>query len=243
MFANVPTLRRSLWIGAAAAILLAVAHYTAVVLQARRATPEIVASLLGSGDVRLQLSDFSDERLRALLAVEDPAFYAHNGMDLSTPGGGITTITQGMVKYLYFERFRPGIAKLRQTLIAVFALDALVDKDTQLLIFVNTARLGSHEAEPVRGFADAAEAYFGKPFAALDDDEYLALVAMVIAPGTFHALEHPESNARRVARIKQLLAGDYTPKGLMDVYYGQLDEREQQGIAAVSYFPDRAGSS
>ena len=36
----------------------------------------------------------------------------------------------------------PGLAKLRQTLIAVFALDALVSKETQLLLFINIVGLG-----------------------------------------------------------------------------------------------------
>ena len=37
--------------------------------------------------------------------------------------------------------FEPGIAKLEQTLIAVLALDALVPRDVQLALFVNTVYL------------------------------------------------------------------------------------------------------
>jgi membrane peptidoglycan carboxypeptidase len=155
-----------------------------------------------------------------LLAVEDPAFYSHNGMDLSTPGAGLTTITQALVKLLYFDPFRPGIsAKLKQTLIAVFALDALVSKETQLLLFVNIVYLGRNGSEQIWGFADAAEAYFDKEFRELTDEEYLALVGMIIAPNGVHVRREPARNAERVARIKRVLSGDYQPKGLMDFYY------------------------
>ena len=204
----------------------ALVYYTIAVIQARRATPGIVENVRASGAMVLDLEDFPEGWLADLLAVEDPAFHEHNGMDLSTPGAGITTITQGMVKYFYFERFEPGIAKLEQTLIAVLALDALVPKDVQLALFVNTVYLGQHEGRPVRGFAGAARAYFGKSFHELHHDEYLALVAMIIAPATYHVKQQPAANARRVARIRQLLAGAYRPTGLMDLYYGEDAEVE-----------------
>ena len=45
----------------------------------------------------------------------------------------MTTISQGLVKVLYFPSgFRPGIAKIRQTLIAQYAFDASVSKQEQL---------------------------------------------------------------------------------------------------------------
>jgi len=189
------------------------------IVHARSITPGMIDSILKSEVIRLRLMDFPDGWLDKLLTVEDPSFYRHNGIDLSTPGAGITTITQGMVKYLYFKKFKPGIAKLRQSVIAVFALNALVPKETQLLIFVNTAYLGHYNKMPVRGFAQAAEIYFQKPFQQLSADEYLSLVAMIIAPNTFHVKKYPEMNATRVRRIKNLLNGEYKPKGLMDLYY------------------------
>ncbi|WP_234902631.1 transglycosylase domain-containing protein [Agrobacterium larrymoorei] len=50
-----------------------------------------------------------------LLAVEDPNFSTHSGVDFSTPGAGLTTITQSAAKRLAFEEFHPGIGKIRQT--------------------------------------------------------------------------------------------------------------------------------
>jgi membrane peptidoglycan carboxypeptidase len=116
------------------------------------------------------------------------------------------------VKQLYFERFTPGFAKLKQSLIAVFALDALVSKDTQLQLFINTVYLGENEGQSVNGFTQGAEVYFGRRFEDLTRDEYLALVAMIIAPNTLQVRLHPEENAMRVERVKRLLAGQYRPR-------------------------------
>lgn len=46
----------------------------------------------------LDISDLSAWQLDALLKIEDPAFYRHKGVDLKTPGAGLTTITQSLVK-------------------------------------------------------------------------------------------------------------------------------------------------
>ena len=202
-------------------LMLVLIYSLAVVFSARAETDEIVNTWLQSEHMKLELSDFQPERLQMVLAVEDPNFYNHNGMDLSTPGAGMTTITQGLVKYLYFKDFTPGVAKLKQTLIAVFALDALVSKDQQLLLMVNTVNLGQHQGKTIRGFGSAAEAYFKKSFSELNDDEFLALLAMVISPNHFHILDRPAVNAERVRRIKLLLSGEYRPAGLMDLYYDQ----------------------
>ena len=209
-------------LGLATAAIGVSLHYGAVVLAARRTTPAMIDGLLTSERMVLELEDFDAARLDMLLGIEDPAFFEHGGIDLHTAGAGITTITQGMVKYLYFERFRPGIAKLRQSLIAVFALDPLVPKRDQLRIFVNTAYLGHHEGERVTGFARASVIYFGKPFEGLSRGEYLALVAMLVGPNAFHVVREPAANAERVRRIEAVLGGDYRPEGLMDVYYAGL---------------------
>ncbi len=214
-------LLRSVWIAVLGIVLAVCGYYVFTVWQARKATPAIFESFKTDSQLRLKLADFPDGWLGDLLMVEDPNFYGHNGVDLSTPGAGITTITQGMVKYLYFENFKPGVAKLRQSLIAVFAVNALIPKDEQLSVFVNTVWLGTHDGKPVRGFAEAAEEYFNKPFNKVTHDEYLSLVAMVIAPAHFHVERHPARNAERVRRIEGLLAGEYKPLGLMDLYYDQ----------------------
>lgn len=202
-------------------LILLIGYESLAVMKAREQTPEIFKRLLSEENRALKLVDIPEERVRQLLSIEDPGFYQHNGFDFSTPGGGLTSITQGMVKYLYFDHFEPGFWKIEQTLIAWLAVDALVSKQDQLTVFINTAYFGSSDNREIRGFTMAAEHYFGKSFSELTGDEYLSLVAMLIGPERFSVNDQPERNRERVKRIRLVLSGKYSPHGLTDVYYGQ----------------------
>jgi membrane peptidoglycan carboxypeptidase len=199
----------------------AIAYYAFVMAQAYHEAPKLAAAIDRSGRLALGLEDLPPGYVDILLAVEDPRFYSHPGVDLVTPGAGFTTITQALVKQLFFDGFRPGplgLGKLRQSLIAL-VFDARVSKRDQLRIFVNTVYLGSCDGRPVEGMAEAARSYFGKDPSALARTEYLCLVAMIIGPNEFHVRNHPRENADRVRRIERLLRGDCRPVGLWDVYY------------------------
>ena len=130
----------------------------------------------------------------------------------------MTTLTQGLVKLLYFPNgFHPGIAKIRQAVIAQYAFDAMVSKEDQLLLFLNICYLGNENGLEIHGYANAAKIYFGKEFSAITEDEFLSLVAMHIGP---NALKPGTSaNAERVKRIKMYLSGKYQPAGVLDVDY------------------------
>ena len=192
-----------------------------VILQAKEETPAIFAKALKAENIAISLKDFGKARETILLKIEDPGFYAHHGVDYDTPGQGLTTIPQAMVKNLYFKDFKPGTPKLKQSLIAAFALTPLISKKDQLTVFINTAYFGHQDKQDVKGFAQASQVYFDKTFPELSEDEYIALVAMLIAPNAYHIKRFPNKNALRVSRIKQVLSGDYKPKSLMDQFYDQ----------------------
>lgn len=200
-------------------VLAIVGYYTGAILIARADTNEIVATALASDRMKLELTDLSAEQLDALLKVQDPNFYNHKGVDFETPGTGVTTISQGLVKMYFFDHFEPGIKKVEQTLIARFAFDPLTPKDTILKLFINEAYLGQQEGKPLKGFEDAALFYFEKNFKQLSRDEYLSLIAMIRAPYHFHYKNKQEENLKRVARIKTVLSGAYIPKDNSDLFY------------------------
>ena len=152
-----------------------------VINSAREYTLDTILPAYRDAQYPLAVSDLSPRQLEILLKVEDPNFFGHEGVDFSTPGAGITTITQALVKHLYFEKFTPGFGKLKQTAIARYVLDPLMDKHDQLQLFINTAYL----SPTTIGFSQAAHVYFGKSFAQLNDDEYIALVAMLIGTPRF----------------------------------------------------------
>ena len=194
-------------------------YYFIVIIDARIKTPEIVSAALNSENTKLELTDLTSQQLGTLLKVQDPNFYHHKGFDFETPGTGVTSLSQGLVKFYYFDDFKPGIGKIKQTLIARFAFDALTPKDTILKLFINKAYLGQGNGKPIYGFEDGANFYFNKNFTALNWDEYLSLIAMIRAPLTFHYLNEREANNLRVKRIKKFLSGEYIPEDNSDWLY------------------------
>jgi len=222
---------------AAGGLAFALATYALVVVaKARRETPVVIQTALSADTVTLEPADLSRRQLDELLKVEDPAFISHRGVDFKTPGAGLTTITQGLVKIFYFKDFKPGFSKFKQTLIARYAMHPLVTKQDQLKLFLNYAYLGLCNGRQVRGFTAAAKCYYNKPFNRLKEDEYLALVAMLAAPNTFSPVTNPQANKDRVGRIKKVISGEYVPVHHMDIYYGPLDPYTQTALAPASYF-------
>jgi membrane peptidoglycan carboxypeptidase len=200
-------------------VLLSFIYFGAVIIKARIDTPGILKKALNTNNITLKIKDLSPWQIDALLAVEDPNFYHHNGVDLKTPGAGLTTITQALVKIYYFDHFKPGLAKIKQTLIARYALNSRVSKNDQLILFINNVYLGNANGKSIIGFNNAAQTYYHKFFHKLGNDEYLSLVAMIVAPNNFNILNQPAANIERTGRIKKVISGEYKPKQLMDIYY------------------------
>lgn len=195
-------------------LLVALTAYELFALhRARQATPKVLAA---AAQGELKIGAVSKRRLEMLLKVEDPGFYEHRGVDFSTPGAGMTSITQSLVKRFYFDDFEPGFAKLEQSLIARFALDPAMPKQAQLQAYLNHSHFGAREGRRVVGLADAARSFYGREFAELSDRQFLSLVAMMMAPKTYDPVRQPQANAERVRRIEAMLAGRCAPQGLRD---------------------------
>jgi membrane peptidoglycan carboxypeptidase len=199
----------------------ALAFAVSVVAQAYRDAPRLVAGLERAGRLAVDPARLPDGYLDALLAVEDPRFHQHPGIDPVTSGAGSATITQALDDQLLLDSGRQGarrFSKARQLLMAL-AFDARVSKRDQLRIFVNCVYLGSPAGGPVKGFRQAARVYFDKDWTALTRPEFLALVAMIVAPDELDPARHPRENEQRVRRIERLLAGECRPASVWDVYY------------------------
>ncbi len=192
-------------------------YFSIEVALARRHTIGTAAQLLSDASIRT--ADLSDRQLEILLKVQDPNFYNHRGVDFRTPGTGWTGITQSLAKKFYFRDFKQGIAKIKQTLCARFALDPLVSKDDQITIFLNITYFGNGQF----GLDQAATFYFAKRIDELTEDEYIALIASIISPTTLNIKNDPAANLQRVERIKNMLSGAYIPRGLLDITYAGDD--------------------
>lgn len=152
-----------------------------------------------------------------LLAVEDPNFSHHSGVDFSTPGAGLTTITQSLSKRLAFDEFRPGFAKIRQTGYAL-GLERRLSKEQILALWLDTLEMGRGPNGWMRGFHTASLEIYGRPPAELTQAEFIRLVAVLIAPTEYDLTRSDSGLEERAARIQRLAAGTCTPLGFSDVW-------------------------
>ncbi len=226
-----------------------ISYYAYEIHEAKNYTQEVILKDLQKNQwrkpdraprkLKISAKDLSQRHVEILLKVQDPGFYDHNGVDLSTPGAGLTTITQSIVKKLYFKNFKAGIAKIKQSLIARFVADQMIAKDDQLTLFINLMYFGKVDDRPIIGLESASKAYWNKSVKVIDEEQFISLIAMIVSPKTFHIRNHPTWNKERTNRIKDLVAGNYKPKGLMDQYYGKLPQEViNAGLPAFSYFSD-----
>lgn len=205
------------WIASGVA-LLALAYGAFLgwrVMDARARAPHAVRAILANADPAT--SKISDARIETLLRVEDPTFWTNDGIDLTTPGAGATTLAQGLGKSIFFEKFKPSFSKIELMILTRFALVATVSKKDILQATLANVYLGHHENRPVRGFAVAARRWFGKEVQALSDREFLGLVAMMIGPNKLDPIRHRNAHDQRVNRIERYLAGECRPRAVMDV--------------------------
>jgi len=156
-------------------------------------------------------------RIDQLLHVEDPGFWDHGGVDLTTAGAGITTLTQSLAKRVGFENWQPGIRKIRQTGYAL-GLERRLLKAQIIALALDTAEMGRGPDGWITGFFDASQAVFDRSAADLGDREFLSLVAVLIAPARFDLTSDDPDLAKRVSRIERLISEKCAPKGLNDVW-------------------------
>jgi membrane carboxypeptidase/penicillin-binding protein len=169
--------------------------------------PKMIAELDKAGALPFSPSELPRGRLCALLAVQDPTFYRHQGIGLADDPLGHTTLTQALGKGLFFNGFDPGLLRHRKIrlMLTAWAFDRRISKEAQLRVFLNRAYFGSADGRAVLGFPAAASSFYGKPLGQLSDLEYFGLLAMLEAPNRYHVIRRPKSNAERGAQIQQMV--------------------------------------
>jgi membrane carboxypeptidase/penicillin-binding protein len=163
----------------------------------------------------------SQKRRDILVNIQDPTFLVHSGIEWPSPLT-TTTITQSLVKKLFFKKFTKGFKKIEQTLIARFVVNPNISKETQLVAFMSTAYFGEKDGKQLYGFDQGARSWFNKSLSELNDDEYLSLLAMLPAPNLLKP--NTEASRERVRRIKQVLSGECVYKHVSQISLAQCSD-------------------
>ena len=152
----------------------------------------------------VNISDVNPNLLKAIIAMEDDAFFMHKGidwnqLDISLKENkkkkrvirGGSTITMQLAKNLYLTTERNVLRKAKEMLIT-FRLEKEVSKRSILENYINAIEWG----DGIFGIKEASEIYFHKEPSKLSTNECARLAAVIPSP-----LEHqPNTNSRYVLR-------------------------------------------
>lgn len=147
--------------------------------------------------------------LNAVLAIEDPRFLEHSGINWkglaraavvnATKGRwaqGGSTITQQMVKNFFLNSEKTLTRKIRELSMAL-VLESQVNKDQIFEIYLNIIYLGQAGPFQVFGYSAASQYYFQKRIQDLNLADCALLAAVLNSPGNLDPFRFPENALRR----------------------------------------------
>ncbi len=168
--------------------------------------------------ILLRLDQVPPLLVAAFIAVEDRDFYHHHGLSLrgiaralladirarALVQGG-STLTQQLVKNLFFDNRRSFWRKLNEAAMALL-LELHYDKRAILESYLNEVYLGQDGARAIHGVGLASRFYFDRPLRALRPEQLALLVGMVRGPSYYDPRRHPGRARARRNRVLRILA-------------------------------------
>ena len=171
----------------------------------------------------VRLEDISPHVVQALIATEDARFYHHRGIDLLSIVGAVrdnlregsitrggSTLTQQLVKRLFFSPQKTFERKLSEALLAVqleaFFATSYPDtnatghpayKDRLIELYLNEVFYGTN----AYGIYDAAITFFDTTPDSLSLPRAAMLIGQINAPTAYNPLRHPERATERLQHV------------------------------------------
>ncbi|MGH7749217.1 MAG: biosynthetic peptidoglycan transglycosylase, partial [Candidatus Dormibacteria bacterium] len=150
--------------------------------------PELLTNLFDDSREKRRVVRFEDLPpilVHAVMAAEDKRFFEHGGFDVVRIGGaaladlrrnksqgsamleGASTIDMQVARSFFFSTRRVWRRKFAETMVAL-QLDHRFSKQRIFELYANEIYLGNRGSFAIRGFGEAAQAYFGKDVRELD---------------------------------------------------------------------------
>jgi 1A family penicillin-binding protein len=188
------------------------------------------------------LASISPNVQAATIAIEDPGFYQHGGIqpsailraifvDVTTLGlnQGGSTLTQQVVKNTLLTNDKSIARKLKEWILAI-KLEQQLTKDQILELYLNQAPYGG----PIYGVEAAAEAFFGVSSQNVSVEQAAYLAAVLPAP-TYYS---PYGNHRADLDARKNLVLDK----MYEHGYITAAQRDEAKSAEVAFLPQRKNS-
>ena len=198
-------MKKAIPIAAAVAAMLPVAGLTgrAILLMKKRPIEELYEMRKGQDDF-VPLKDIPERLVQFVIMAEDSDFYNHgaycwegirDAFEINRRSGKIavggSTITQQLVKNLYFRFNHSYTRKAMELLIAIDA-ERRLGKDKVLELYLNIIYFGNG----VYGIGDAARFYFDREPKDLTVNQMFILAILPTVPTRGNPIQHPEAFER-----------------------------------------------
>lgn len=178
---------------------------------------ELVANIFdGQNRKYAHYNEIPPRMIEALIAVEDTAFFEHDGVNLEaifravikdiqsmSLKEGASTITQQLIKNMVLTRERKFSRKLKEVILA-YQIEKKLNKEQILERYLNEVYLG----HGYYGVKTAAQGYFKKSLDTLSLKEIAILVGLPKAPSNYDPTRHLDLSIARanavITRLKDL---------------------------------------
>ena len=196
--------------------------------------PQLITNLYDRNREKRRLVKYDDVPevlVHAVISVEDKRFFQHVGFD---PIGivraayvdvkdrrnaqGASTLSQQLARGMFLRPEKSFGRKIEELMITL-ELEQKLSKKEIFEFYCNQIDLGRKGSFTIRGFGEAAEAYFGKNLRNVSPAEAAILAGMVQRPSYFNPYRHPERIIERRNIVLSLMRQN-----------GYLDDR-QYGVA------------
>ncbi len=186
--------------------------------------PELLTNLFDSSREKRRVVRFDDlppVLVHAVMAAEDKRFFEHGALDMVRVFGaafrdlsenrkaqGASTIDMQVARTFFFTTKREWSRKIKEVLMAA-ELDERFSKKQIFELYANDIYLGNRGSFSIRGFGEAAQAYFGKDVRDLTAGESAFLAGIIRAPNRYSSAERHVDRADEVRdRVLREMVGD-----------------------------------
>jgi len=219
--------------------------------------PQLITNLFDSSREKRRVVGFDDlpkNLVNAVLAAEDKRFYQHGAVDIVRVAGaaladlrlgrkaqGASTIDMQVARSFFFTLKRNWQRKVKEVLMA-FEIDQRFSKQQIFELYSNEVYLGNRGSFSIRGFGEAANAYFGKDVRELNLGECAFLGGIIRSPNYYSLAEHhlDRANEARDRVLAQMVEDGYVTQAEADAAKNTELKFVRGGIASGSapYFVD-----
>jgi len=228
-----------------------------VELDSAEVEPELLTNLFDSSREKRRVVRFDDlppVLVHAVLAAEDKRFFEHGALDMVRVFGaafydvsrgqkaqGASTIDMQVARTFFFSTKREWRRKLKEILMAA-EIDERFSKQQIFELYANDIYLGNRGSFAIRGFGEAANAYFGKDVRELTPGEAAFLAGIIRAPNRYSSAER---HVDRADDVRDRVLGEMVDDGFLTAQQ-EADAKKSKlkftngglGSSSAPYFVD-----